>query len=84
MCIARGTHRHIDATLVGLLDPKSPSYDVGFSDAVYAVGQHGCGHSWDGNGSFPGQKFWCTESEVSNGWPAAMSWVGNACLAHPN
>eukprot|EP00041_Stephanoeca_diplocostata_P026891 m.733057 g.733057 ORF g.733057 m.733057 type:complete len:1032 (+) comp23069_c0_seq3:161-3256(+) len=67
---------HIDATLVGLLDPTSSTYDPHFSDAVYAVGQHGCGHRWDGNGSFPQQKFWCTESEVSNGWPAAMGWGG--------
>eukprot|EP00039_Didymoeca_costata_P021228 m.343840 g.343840 ORF g.343840 m.343840 type:complete len:935 (-) comp23434_c0_seq1:140-2944(-) len=45
-----------------------------FSKAVKAVGQHGCGHkTWTSSATFP-QPFWCTESEVSNGWPAAQSW----------
>lgn len=40
-----------------------------------ALGQHGCGHL-EATGSFPAQKFWCAESEVSNGWGAAQSWGG--------
>ncbi len=47
--------------------------NASFSAAVFAVGQHGCGEvSWKGP-AFK-QPFWCTESEVSNGWPAAKGW----------
>jgi len=50
--------------------------NAAFSEAVFAIGQHGCGHvSWKSGttASFP-QKSWCAESEVSNGWAAAQAW----------
>eukprot|EP00040_Diaphanoeca_grandis_P037435 m.243730 g.243730 ORF g.243730 m.243730 type:complete len:926 (-) comp33818_c0_seq1:380-3157(-) len=60
----------ISQTLVDQLNTNKS-----FSDAVYAVGQHGCGHiSWTGDSESFSQKWWCTESEVSNGWDAARSW----------
>ena len=47
-----------------------------YSNAVYAIGQHGSSVTWQPatTAVLPGQKFWCTESEVSNGWDAAKSW----------
>ena len=50
--------------------------DKVFSDAVYALGQHGCGRTtWSGGTDAFTQKSWCAESEVSNGWGAAQSWA---------
>jgi galactosylceramidase len=57
----------IGQTLVDQLNTNAS-----FSQAVYAVGQHGSKIDWTGK-TFK-QKYWCTESEVSNGWPAAKSW----------
>lgn len=64
----------ISQTLVDSLDPSAAAYNATFSNAVYALGQHGCGQLTGITGSFPAQKFFCAESEVSNGWPAAQSW----------
>lgn len=49
--------------------------DAAFSNAVYALGQHGCGRqTWSGGTEAFTQKSWCAESEVSNGWAAAQGW----------
>lgn len=46
--------------------------NAAFSNAVYALGTHECGHvSWTGDFS---QKGWCAEEEVANGWAAAKTW----------
>eukprot|EP01050_Picozoa_sp_SAG11_P009015 SAG11_NODE_824_length_6993_cov_1.875290_3_plen_300_part_00 len=61
---------HITDALVNQLETNEA-----FSDAVYALGQHGCGRmTWNGGTEAFTQKSWCAESEVSNGWAAAQSW----------
>eukprot|EP00035_Acanthoeca_spectabilis_P008069 m.148054 g.148054 ORF g.148054 m.148054 type:complete len:699 (+) comp14201_c0_seq3:694-2790(+) len=66
----------IGQDLIDTLNPDSAAYNATFSHAVYALGEHGCGSIIGSTSAFPAQKFFCAESEVSNGWAAAQSWGG--------
>lgn len=64
----------LEQYLLDAINASSPAFNATFARAVYALGTHGCGNG--PQRGVEGHRYWCSESEVSNGWTGAQKWGG--------
>ena len=64
------------AELVDSLTPGLAAYDAEFAAAVHALGCHGCHGPLTPRLPSFNHRYWCSESEVSNGWAPARAVSG--------